>query len=486
MTYSLRTRLTLSFLLVIVATAGLVVLLANRITANRFTYMVSHAGRLKAQRLAPLFATYYAQTDSWEGIETLIDDLVNVQWPQGMRGPGGQHGGHMPMMGMMGATATEDESLFLVDEAGQIIATDTGQTDDVRLSPAGLDQGVPILVEGRTVGQLIVASSLGELTPNQTTFLRQVNWLMMLAAFVAGLAVLVVGSFQARRIVAPVRELAQAARRVADGDLSQRVRVTSEDELGEMAKAFNQMAAELEQQHDLRRRAMTDIAHELRTPLSVLQIDLESIEDGLTDPSPAVIAGLQEEVALLKRLVEDLRMLSLADAGELRLEMEPIDLAPLVQSAVERGQGAAREKGVALSVDVSGSLPPIRGDGQRLIQVLLNLLSNALRHTPPGGNVTISLRPAGREVHMAVRDTGEGIPADVLPHVFERFYRADQARSREARSRDGGGSGLGLTIARSLVEAHGGRIWAESEPGAGSTFTVALPTVEPGEEEKST
>ncbi|HET89248.1 MAG TPA: HAMP domain-containing protein [Chloroflexi bacterium] len=476
MKHSLRTRLTLSFLLVIVATAGLVVLLANRITANRLTYMVSHAGRLKAQRLAPLFANYYVQVGSWDGVEALMADLFTVQWSHGMRGFG-QQGGRMPMMGMMGTTEAEDERLFLVDGAGQIVAISVGQNDDVRLSPDSLNQGAPILVAGQPVGRLIVASSLGGLTANQTSFLRQVNWLMVLAALVAGLAVLIVGSFQARRIVAPVRELAQAARRVADGDLSQRVRVTSEDELGEMGEAFNRMAAELERQHELRHRAMTDIAHELRTPLSVLQIDIESIEDGLTDPTPEVIAGLREEVVLLKRLVEDLRMLSLAEAGELQLELEPVDVAALVRSAVERGRAAAREKGVTLSADVSGPLPPVLGDGHRLIQVLLNLLSNALRHTPPGGQVTVILRSAGQGVHVVVRDTGEGIPADALPHLFERFYRTDQARSRDA-----GGSGLGLTIARSLVEAHGGRIWAESEPGAGSTFTIALPTVEYGEE----
>jgi two-component system sensor histidine kinase BaeS len=287
---------------------------------------------------------------------------------------------------------------------------------------------------------------------------------------VAGLAVLLVGSIQARRIVAPVRALADAARRVAGGEFAQ-IPVTSQDELGEMALAFNTMAAELKQQHTLRRRVMADIAHELRTPLSVLQIDLESIEDGLAEPTPEVVTRLQEEVALLNRLVADLRMLSLAEAGELQLEVQPVDVGHLVQTAVDRVRGAAQEKGVSLTSELPEGLPAVAGDEQRLSQVLSNLLSNALRHTAPGGQIAIAAEQVdGDDVRIAVQDNGEGIPAEELPHVFERFYRTDHARSR-----DTGGSGLGLAIARSLVEAHGGQIGVESVEGEGSTFALSLP-----------
>ncbi|MCP4518840.1 MAG: HAMP domain-containing protein, partial [Delftia sp.] len=267
------------------------------------------------------------------------------------------------------------------------------------------------------------------------------------------------------------RALADAARRVAAGDLAQRVPVTSQDELGEMAVAFNTMAAQLEQQHALRRRAMADVAHELRTPLSVLQIDLESIQDGLTAPTPGAVARLLEEVALLNRLVEDLRMLSLAEAGELQMAAQQVDVRELVQATTQRVHTAAREKGVSLRAQLPEGLSPIVGDRQRLAQVLFNLLSNALRHTPPGGQITVSAQQGGGgDVRVSVQDSGEGIPSAELPHVFERFYRADCARSRYT-----GGSGLGLSIARSLVEAHGGRIWADSIEGQGSTFTLTLP-----------
>ena len=315
-----------------------------------------------------------------------------------------------------------------------------------------------------------MASGLGALTSGQTNFLKQVNILMLAAAAVAGLAVLVVGSFQAKRIVAPLHALGAAARRIAGGDLSQRVSVTSQDELGDVAVAFNTMASELEQQHELRRRAMADIAHELRTPLSVLQIDLESIEDGLTDPTPKVITGLKQEVALLACLVGDLRMLSLAESGELRLDIQPVDVRELVENTIARMRGAAQDKGIVLSTDLPDRQLPVAGDAQRLTQVLLNLLSNALHYTPFEGRITVAARQVAGQVQVSVQDTGEGIPADELSLVFERFYRTDRARSR-----DTGGSGLGLTIARSLVEAHGGRIWAHSREGAGSTFTFAMP-----------
>ena len=222
----LRTRLVLSFLVIIAATAGLVALLANRITANRFTYLVSSVGQMQARHLAPSFAEYFAQRQSWEGVETLLQPGFG---PRGMRGPmGGQGGGRMPMMSTM---STGDERLLVVDANGRLVFDSGGSSDTVRLSASDLDKGAPILVDDQQVGTLIVASGLGTLTSDQAGFLKQVNLLMLAAAIVAGLAVLVVGSFQARRIVAPLRALDAAARRIAGGDLSQRVPVTSHGRL---------------------------------------------------------------------------------------------------------------------------------------------------------------------------------------------------------------------------------------------------------------
>ncbi|MCJ7622481.1 MAG: ATP-binding protein [Anaerolineaceae bacterium] len=289
------------------------------------------------------------------------------------------------------------------------------------------------------------------------------------------LVAVVGGAYLAYRIITPVKALSEASLRLANGDYSQRIPVTSEDELGEMSKSFNKMAMELEHQENLRRRAMADIAHELRTPLSVLQIDLESIEDGLVEPTDEAIQRLQKEVELMSKLVDDLRLLSSAEAGELRLDFHTLDLAGLVQAVVKRFEATAREQRVDMIFNEPGEELWISGDEQRLVQVLLNLLTNAVNHTPPEGQLVVKAEEAEELVRVSIADTGVGISQEDLPHVFERLYRADKARSREK-----GGSGLGLSIAKSIIDAHGGSIRAESEEGQGSIFTFELPYV-PGE-----
>ena len=465
MRYSLRTRLTLSFLIAIVATAGLVVLLANLITANQFKGLVSQAGQRYAQRLAPAFADYYAEVGGWTGVEELMAYVQDASRQAPPHAPMPKH--VMPMPGMMNPG---DERLLLVDADGHVIADSMPEASLPKDLASNLDKGASIVVDEKQVGILIVYSALGELSSSQTDFLRQINTLMLIAGGVAVLGVLVVGSIQARHIVKPVRALAAAAHRVADGDFSQRVPVTQEDELGEMAMAFNTMAADLERQHELRHRVMADIAHELRTPLSVLQVQLESIQDNLTEPTPEVIAGLQDDLAHLSHLVEDLRVLTLADAGELHVEAEPVKIGKLIQDVTERVQTTARSKGVTLNAELPEEESLVLGDGQRLTQVFLNLLTNALQHTPPGGRVTVSTQQVKGAVHIMVQDTGEGIAPEDLPHVFERFYRGEKSRSRAT-----GGAGLGLAIAKGIVEAHGSQIHAESAAGEGTRFLFTLP-----------
>ncbi len=460
---SLRARLTLSFLAVIVVTVLLVVLVANVITRERFTYFVSEGGQRMAQRLAPFFARYYAGQGSWTGMREILNQLGE----QSTAAPGRRFGETaMPL-----PVALRDDRVLLLSPAGEIIADSDPDAGSVRLPADSTVQGAAVVVNGEHVGTVVVVSGLGLLNRFQTTFLRQVTGLLLLAGVLIAVVGYLVSEVQARRIVAPVKALSQAAHRIATGDFSQRVPVTAEDELGEMAQAFNAMAEELERQRALRHRTMADIAHELRTPLSVLQIELESLEDGLIEPTPEAIAGLQAEVTHLGRLVDDLRVLALTDAGDLRLERQPLDLGAWIREVVERVRPKAQEKSLTLDVTVGDGLV-VGGDAQRLAQVLLNLVTNAIRHTPPGGQIAVTAhRSDAGEVLVTVADTGEGIPVEHLPHVFERFYQVDPARSSR-------GTGLGLSIARSLVEAHGGRIWVESEPGAGSAFVFTLPLAE--------
>jgi len=269
-----------------------------------------------------------------------------------------------------------------------------------------------------------------------------------------------------------VTALTAASRRIAAGDWGVRLPVRSGDELGQMSAAFNRMAEELGRQRELRHRLVNAIAHELNTPLSVIQLEVEAMRDGMQGPDQAA-EGVLREIELLRGLVEDLSFLAETDAGMLQTHPRPVGLLDLVERARVRWQSQADAAGIVLTVEWAGAGkdgPQVMADPMRIEQVLGNLLSNALRYTPPGGSVTVRVLASEEEAHVVVQDTGEGIPAADLPHIFERFYRADRSRSRST-----GGRGLGLSIVRQVVEAHGGRVWVESQVGVGSTFGFSLP-----------
>ncbi|MBN1921483.1 MAG: HAMP domain-containing protein [Anaerolineae bacterium] len=469
---SLSTRLTLSLLLAIVVTALLVMALSNIIIRNRFVVLVAYSGQRAAQRLAPVFSRYYALTGSWEGVGQLValykSEAENM--PAIMMQPALRDRTEDERRTIVPA----DERLLLLDTEGNVLADSEPSADKLALVPKTIARsGVRVMVDGEHVGTLIVMSGLGQLNAYQTAFLRQVMLFLLIATLIVALVGVWLGKWQAQRILAPIKALSRATQQIAQGDLSHRIPVSGDDELGELAVAFNTMAGDLEHQQELRRRAMNDIAHELRTPLSVLQIEMESLEDGITEPTPEVISGLQVELGRLNHLVEDLRVLALTDAGELHLEWATLDLGGLVYSMLDRVRSSAREKGVTLSAKIPETPVFIEGDARRLSQVLLNLLSNAIQHTPARGNIAVTLAQPATETgqpvaQVTVQDTGEGIPAEHLPHIFERFYRPAVARSPR-------GTGLGLSIAKSLVEAHGGHISVVSVEGMGSTFTFTLP-----------
>jgi signal transduction histidine kinase len=256
-----------------------------------------------------------------------------------------------------------------------------------------------------------------------------------------------------------------------EGDLTQRVPVGSPDEIGELARAFNAMAESLGRTERLRRTLVTDVAHELRTPLTNVRGYLEALRDGVAEPTPALIASLHDEAVLLGRLVEDLQELTLAEAGQLHLDRAVWTLDDLVGSAVELARPRALEKGVALRAEFPPDLPAVDVDRTRIGQVLRNLLGNAITHTDAGGEIVVSAARGHGEVEVRVHDTGAGIPPEHLPHVFERFYRADRSRARAT-----GGAGIGLAIVKELVQAHGGRVGIDSAPGRGTTVTFTLPS----------
>jgi histidine kinase len=286
-----------------------------------------------------------------------------------------------------------------------------------------------------------------------------------------------VSFFVSRRIVAPVRQMMIASQRIADGHYDERVEMPGGaswdqlDELAQLAISFNQMATKLEQTEATRRELIGNVAHELRTPLATITGSMEGLIDGVLPAEAATYQGIYREADRLQRLVTDLQELSRVEAGAFALNLRPASVAHLVETTVARLGLQFEEKGVALETDVPAGLPPVGADEDRIGQVLLNLVGNALQYTPAGGQVRVSARHQEAEVHVAVADTGVGIAGEHLSLIFTRFYRVDKSRSRA-----GGGSGIGLTIAKHLVEAHGGRMWAESAgPDQGSTLTFTLP-----------
>ncbi len=328
-------------------------------------------------------------------------------------------------------------------------------------------------------------------------FIASVSRSLLWSAAAAAVVALALTFFLSRRVLGPVEALTSAAKAMEHGDLSQRVKVKSRDEVGELASAFNAMAGSLAKTEELRRNMVSDVAHELRTPLTNIRGYLEAMRDGVLAPDKATLDSAYEEAIHLTRLVDDLQDLALAEAGQLKLDKSATDLADVVERAVRAVAPQAMDKGIDLSVNVAGKLPQVEVDQVRITQVLLNLLSNALVHTPEGGAVGVSattdqpsamslqsptdtsqnpeprtqnLGAATPFVLVSVSDTGHGIAHEHLPYIFDRFYRVDPSRARST-----GGSGIGLAISRRLVEAHGGRIWVESGPGKGSRFRFSLP-----------
>jgi two-component system OmpR family sensor kinase/two-component system sensor histidine kinase BaeS len=308
---------------------------------------------------------------------------------------------------------------------------------------------------------------------------QALRWVLGLVglAFLLILVLRRVGSLAARRITSPLSETMKAADALAEGDLSARVPEEGNGEFRHFARSFNRMAEALETADRQRRELLADVAHELRTPLTVLQGNLEGLRDGVYQATPEHLDLVLDETQKLSHLVDDLRLLTLAEAGQLPLDLQVLDVPQLLADVRDAFACQADEGGIALKVDVDGSLQPLVADPQRIGQVLGNLVGNALRYTPDGGAVTLGAvqAPSGGGVLLWVADTGEGIPPADLPRIFDRFWRGDPARTHEP----GAGSGLGLAIAKGLVQAHGGRIWAESQVGQGTTVSCALPQSPP-------
>jgi len=312
-------------------------------------------------------------------------------------------------------------------------------------------------------------------------FLLDVWWELLIGGALASATALLFARLLAKGMTTPLRDMAHAAHAMSQGDYSRRVRSASRDEVGQLAAAFNRMSSELANVERLRRDLVANVSHELKTPISALRARLENLLDGVEPSDPEVLQVMLQQTERLTRLVDQLLDLSRLESGDVPIEREDLRLDALVSAVIAEIQVARADHLVSVRADVSLDVPPLWADPERIHQVLFNLVDNAVRFTPPGGEVVVSAVRTGRRCEVRVVDTGPGIPPEHLPFLFERFYRVEQARSR-----GDGGTGIGLAIARSVVEAHGGRIWAESEVGRGSVFTFDLPLAESGSLSKVT
>lgn len=399
--------------------------------------------------LTDQLAEYYQQQGSWEGVTDLIASYDR--------------------------SLPADLTLVFVDEAQKpIYGTDTTQ------GQGSAEQLISIVVDGRARGYLsLVQRSIANLPfprPDRPLVLNQVSNVLLAFAVITAVLGLSAGLFAGRTLVTPLAQLADTARRLGKHDFTARAIVKGSSELREVAHAFNEMAHDLEQAETLRRNLVADVAHELRTPLTVLQANLQALLDDIYPLEKAEIEKLLDQTALLNRLVDELRELSQAEARQLRLQLTTVDMHDLIAQVVETFQSTAKTQGIDIRAHLPGEDMLLQGDRGRLQQVLNNLIQNAITHTPAPGTISIRLSRHEYGIQIAVQDSGDGIPAEHLAHVFDRFYRVDRSRSRET-----GGTGLGLAIARAIVELHGGKISVESagQPGSGATFTILLPKLMP-------
>lgn len=347
------------------------------------------------------------------------------------------------------------------------------------LIPEGEPEPPEIVIEHtieRTAGQEVITLPLLDLlAPNSPealglSFLADVEQAAQTAVIVAGVVSLVLGTVLFRQITRPMGQMRRASQALAAGESEVRVPVHSQDELGKVAEAFNQMASKITQQEQLRRQMVADVAHELRTPLTVMNANLEAMLDGLLAPNPGELQELHDEVQRLSRLIDDLRLLSLADSGQLSLALQPVDVRELTATVVTRLSPLAEVQQVKLVSDAPNQPLTILADADRVQQALSNLVANGLRHTPAGGRVRVTAVQEKNLVHLSVIDSGPGIPAADLPYVFDRFWRGDRSRSRHS-----GGSGLGLAIVKQIAELHHGTVQALSPNNSGAIFTISLP-----------
>ncbi len=443
----LTSKLILAFLVVSLFSTGIIVVITRVATNREFDKFISD--QYKAELVEQL-ARHYQKYQTWDGLETNFNPFDNDHFRPDDGRPA---------------------FFSIADTDGRILVAGAGYRPEEIVSAEKLNKGTPIQVENETVGILLVNTS-PEKNPMEDEFIHRLNDSIFLSAVITIILALILGAILSRTITRPIRELTKATHEMADGKLGQQVPVRSRDEIGELASSFNKMNGDLARSLNLRKQMTADIAHELRTPLSLILGHAEGVHDGVLPPSHENFEIIREEAERLEKLVNDLRTLSLADAGELSVDFQPVDINELLNDVKTHYMTLFNQKRITLNLkpDSATLRVKVNLDPIRFSQVLTNILDNALRYTPENGQVTMATTKVENQIEVSVQDDGEGVPPEDAAHLFDRFYRADPSRTRDA-----GGSGLGLAIAKSIIEMHQGKIWAESEKGKGMKIIIRLP-----------
>jgi len=459
----LALKLGVSFIIVILLAVGLVYSLTAWSIAQQFDVLRQADQETATQQILTQLQQYRALLGSWRGVgEQLLIQPRTIQLGE---------------QSLIGEAYIFDIPLVLLDdETGLVVAStynewvnsrERNEVGRVIPLPEDYENGIPIIVNDQRVGTLIVGE-ITDLSRSEQGFIQTVTRSALLGGGIAVVLALVLSAILIIQILSPLRVLTRATERITLGSMPDQVKLRAHDELGMLGDSFNQMVDSLKRSEKARQVMTADIAHEIRTPVTIIQGTLEAILDGIYDASEESIAPIYEETLHLGRLIDDLRDLALAEAGELRLERSEVDLGALVKHVGDTAF-LALDEAPTLHLDVVKPIPTLQLDPKRFRQVIANLLSNALKHTPSDGDVYIRLRRVDDRVEMSVSDTGSGIDPDDLEHLFERFYRGDPARGRAS------GTGLGLAIVKQWIEAHGGTITAENRASGGARFTLYLP-----------
>jgi two-component system, OmpR family, sensor histidine kinase BaeS len=502
--HSLTTKMILALALINIAGLALILLFARQVTGAAFDQLRVEQAQ---SRFVETVTSYYETNGSWVGIEQELNRI------SGQQGQGGQNQSQPPNQqrppqnnsqqgnqprpnppqnnaqnGQQNNPPGANDGLapvpfLLVDTNGMTLNRNPLYKVGEKVPVDAVPDGTPILFNGTTVGTVYVVrnATAPEPSPLERAFIDRTNRALLLGALASSTLAILIGAIFARLLTSPLRELTGALRDMSSGNLEQEVRINSKDEIGELVGSFNRMSKNLADAVQLRKQMTADVAHELRTPITVMAGYLEAMRDGTLKPNQERYDMLYSEALHLKMLVDDLRILSLADAKELALKRESIDPRAFLEGMRQRFEHSAAQRGVRLEVDTTPALPVIPMDSERMQQVFTNLIGNALRYTPTNGIIRLSGHQAGTKLQLAVEDSGTGIPTENLPYIFERFYRVQHAANNTAPAQSNGQSesGLGLAIARSIVEAHGGSISAESELGKGTAMIITLPLTAP-------